>query len=96
MNEKCKCYDDMLEKVRAKMHEKGSVPSDSIDIDFRWKDRGYMLSGGDYSPVAPQVEFTFRLAKKGGGYRDNKTKKTISVYGDYCTFCGRKYKKSED
>ncbi len=91
MSDPCNCHEETLEKIRAKLIGEGRIPEGAAEIDFRWKDRAFILSGGDHSPVAPQLELSYRQPKKGGGFRENKTTKQMGVFGDYCTFCGRKY-----
>lgn len=87
--EPCKCFDEMLEKVRPKIME--SIPDDSIDVEIRWQNYGYNLSGTDTSPVNPNILYEHRLAKKDGGHRRNLSKHEVFLTASYCCFCGRKY-----
>ncbi len=92
-NTACNCFTDNLDRVKNHLIERGTIPEGAKDVEFKWRDQTFSLSGGDRAPVNPRVEFEFRAPKKGGGHAKNLRKGDISIYANYCCFCGRKYGK---
>lgn len=89
--EKCTCFDDVLERV--KTHIKAKLPENATEFEANWKHMSFVVSGGDYSPVNPQIDFSYRQMKRDGSPAKNLTKDSISMFCSYCPFCGRKYEK---
>lgn len=91
----CSCFTENLERVKSRLHEQGEIPEGAIDVHVGWQGQIFMLSGGDYAPVNPKIEFEFRKPKKHGGHTRNLSKQDVSICANYCCFCGRKYKKND-
>ena len=89
---KCKCFSEMLEKVKPQIEK--AIPEGSADIDVSWQNLAFFPSGGDFAPVNPRVEVEYRKPKKGGGHAKNFTKDSVSILCNFCPFCGRKFEKS--
>lgn len=88
---KCSCFEDTLAKVRGKIEE--SLPDGAIDVEVDWE--GYMFfMSGDFSPVNPQIKYSYRKQKKDGSHAKGLTKDTALMIGSYCPYCGRKLGKS--
>ena len=93
---KCSCFEDNLSRVKGHLIEQKVIPEGAIDVDVKWKERIYSLSGSDIAPVNPKIEFEYRAPKKAGGHVKNIRKDDVAIYANYCCFCGRKYQKSND
>jgi len=91
MNDKCKCFEETLERLKDHV-KKEKVPEGACDFNIEFEGATYFFIGGDYSPVNPKVKYEYRLPKKGGGYRANMTKGDSIVIASFCCFCGRKLK----
>lgn len=94
MSNNCSCYDDVLEKVKARSIEEKEIPEGSKDIRFSWRNRVFYFDEGDNPPVSITLDCSFRKLKKGGDYATNTTKKETGIIANYCPFCGRKYAKT--
>ncbi|MDN3488754.1 hypothetical protein [Pseudoalteromonas sp. APC 3694] len=92
-NTACNCFTDYLDRVKNHLITQVKIPEGAKDVEFKWRDQTFSLSGGDRAPVNPRVEFEFRAPKKGGGHAKNLRKDYVSIYANYCCFCGRKYGK---
>lgn len=84
---KCTCFSDTL--ARAKEHFKKQLQGEVTEFDAGWKDYSYFLSG-DFCPVNPSIELTYRELKRNGEPKTNLTKKLVKVTCTYCPMCGRK------
>ena len=91
---KCTCFEDNLKLVKDAVIEQ--MPDGCIDLDVRWQNSVFFISGGDYSPVNPRVLAEYRLPKKGGGHRSSLKKLEQSLLANFCCYCGRKLNKNED
>lgn len=91
---KCKCFSEMIDKVRPQIME--AIPKGSVDIDISWQGMVFFPSGGDYAPVNPRVEVEYRKPKNGGGHAVRFTKDSVSILCNYCPFCGRKLMKNKE
>ena len=91
----CNCFKETLKLLESHYLENGRVPKDAIEVDFRWRGQGFLLSKGDFAPVNPTVVIKYRAPKKGGGHVKNKTKSEVSMMATHCCFCGRKYQQND-
>ena len=89
----CKCFSENLERIREKV--KDQIPADAADLSVEWENAAFFPGGGDYAPVNPRVRIEFREAKRGGGYRKNLTRDSVSMLCNFCPFCGRELGKNK-
>ena len=88
MTNKCKCFDETLERIKTYLEKK--LPGGSCDFRVEFEGYSLFMSGGDYSPVNPKIKYEYRAPKKRGGHRANMTKSETTVMASFCCFCGRK------
>ena len=88
---KCNCFSENLEKVKEKVIK--DMPKGASDINIWW-DGGSLFFSGDYSPVNPKINTSYRAKKKSGEPAKNLTKSSLSLFAEFCCYCGRKLKKS--
>lgn len=89
---KCTCFDDKLDV--AKEHFGRVMQGDVTELDARWK--GYSYLSGDYCPVNPSIELTYRELKRNGEPKANLTKQLVIITCEYCPWCGRKLEKGRE
>lgn len=89
MKTTCTCFADTL--ARAKEHFKEEV-GEVTEFDASWKGYSYFLTG-DFCPVNPEIELTYRELKGNRQPKANLTKKLIKVTCGFCPMCGRKLAK---
>lgn len=87
----CNCFDDVLN--RAKVELKKRVKGEITEFDVSWMNYSFFMSG-DYCPVNPQLEMSYRELKRSGEPKANLTKKRISITCSYCPMCGRELAKT--
>ncbi|MFV0511911.1 MAG: hypothetical protein ACK5M8_22060 [Shewanella algae] len=87
----CNCFQDLLEKVKS--HLKDKIPEDATEFEANWENSALILSSGDYSSVNPRINYSYRKVKRDGTNAKSLTRNSVSVFCDYCPFCGRKYEK---
>lgn len=87
--EKCNCFEDFLEKAEPKLKEQ--IKGEFIEFNASWVGHSFFFSG-DYCPVNPKIELTYREMKRSGEPKANLTKKQVNILCSYCPMCGRKLK----
>lgn len=88
-DEKCNCFGDFLEKVEPKLKEQ--IKGEFVDFNASWVGHSFFFSG-DYCPVNPKIEVSYREFKRNGELKQNVTKQQVSILCSYCPMCGRKLK----
>lgn len=88
--EKCNCFDDVLNRAKAKFKEEIKGPI--TDFNVEWMNYSYFFSG-DRCPVNPKLEISYREQKRNGEPKANLTKKQVSILCSYCPMCGRELEK---
>lgn len=84
----CNCLETTLEKVIER--HKQNNPADTI-IDADYLNKGWNFSGKGnainlYNEI--KIEYTFQ---KVNGQTSNPKSTKLSIYGEYCGFCGKKF-----
>lgn len=83
----CQCFDSSLTKVKEHVIKQlGNTPY--TDLDVKWKDYSFILSGKPHVPVNPKVSIEYRGQKRNGDWKANLTKDECSIMARYCPFCG--------
>ncbi|TVP11762.1 hypothetical protein [Shewanella sp. KCT] len=88
---KCNCFDDILKRYQEKV--KQSIDPRATELEVSWDGYCYIINGGDYSPVNPKINVSYRGVKTNGEPCKAKTKDQARIIADYCPFCGRKLAK---
>ena len=88
----CNCFSERLDLAKKRIESK--LPSGSDYIKIKYRDEVYFFSG-DFSPVNPVIEISYKLKKKDGTMAKNSTKDSVSMLADFCCFCGRKLDKQD-
>ncbi len=89
---KCNCFDEMLNRYREKVKE--AISQNATELEVDWEGYSYFF-GGDYSPVNPRLNVSYRDAKRNGEPCTRKTKDQVRILCNFCPFCGRKLAKNE-
>lgn len=79
----CKCIEDINKMIREKYND----PDASIDCGFAL-DLSQKVGEAERLDVYPAMTASYHLKKKDGTLG---VKKSVSVRGEYCPFCGKKY-----
>lgn len=87
MTDNCNCFSDQLNRV--KKHVELRIPDGATELNFEWDGYSFII-GGDYSPVNPKVNYSFRKKKNNGQPAKSLTKDSVSLLASYCCYCGRK------
>ena len=84
MINKCDCYDKTLREITERYKRK---LGDHSGLVSRWGNKAWIPGSRDHSPVNPQIHFSYNRLKKDGTPHARLTTDSLSVLGDYCTFC---------
>ena len=79
----CQC----IENINKMICEKYGDPNASIDCGFAL-DLSQKVGEAERLEMYPAMSASYRLKKKDGSFG---IKKSVSVRGEYCPFCGKKY-----
>ncbi|NKF51395.1 hypothetical protein G3R49_12585 [Shewanella sp. WXL01] len=82
----CNCFDENLARVTE--HLKDRISGEFTEFEADWKDQSFFLDGKKHVPVNPKIKYSYRLKKKDGTPRANKTNHEVSMVARYCPFCG--------
>jgi hypothetical protein len=89
--EACTCFDDILNRAKVTFREQ--IQAEVSEFNVKWMGYSYFLSG-DYCPVNPELEITYRELKRCGEPKVNLTKKKVAITCSYCPMCGRELAKN--
>lgn len=83
----CNCLEKTLEKtIEFKKEQEYNV------LDADWLNKGWNFSGiGNPINLYNEIKISYDFIKV-NGERSKPKSETISIYGEYCTFCGKKFK----
>lgn len=87
----CECMSETLDKVKAHLQEK--LPKHE-DFSAHWNGAVFRLDRpGTCVPL--QVAYSYTRVKKNGDLEARRRKDTISIFPNYCLFCGTKLEKDD-
>jgi hypothetical protein len=87
MTQICDCFDNIRTRMIAKLEK--DLPKGHQELEVEWAGRGFLIGGGDISPVNPELKYSYRVPTK-AGMAKNKTRSSNKILASYCCFCGRK------
>lgn len=90
---KCNCFNENLNRV--KEHIESNLPENAMEFNAEWDGHSFFVSG-DYSPVNPKINYSYRKLKVNGEPAKSITKDSISMLASYCCYCGRELDKNGD
>lgn len=86
---------DCIEKITQKMADHVQKQNPQFVItDANFLQKGFSLGGGGYHPYN-EIKIEYMYPKKDGSM-SRETSMKISAYGEYCQFCGKKYKTASE
>lgn len=84
----CKCMENALDKT-LKLKEEQHPDWKIEDID--WVNKGYNFSDkGNPINLSNEIKIEYTFTKVDGSTSKSKVEK-LTIYGTYCTFCGKKF-----
>jgi hypothetical protein len=84
----CECLTTVLENATKSLEEKHSK---DIVSDVSYVNEVFRLDDPSGIDISMPLEYKLQRAKKDGTYA-KEIRKTISLFGQFCPFCGKKKK----
>jgi hypothetical protein len=84
----CNCLEKSLETIKTEMQ---NLHPEWTITDLDWENKGWNFSGkGNPINLYNEVKIEYTVVKVNGTTSAPKSQK-VSMYGEYCTFCGKKF-----